>query len=129
MSSGGLLTPNDGLEGKFDVLLQDRYRFSGIFLGALQEPPPRATHITKVCPAAMHSPPARATTPAHDHATSPLHAHAHSTSSSSCNCYVPRCHIGGRSPEQALARAARQPMARPPACTFHAVPLLPLCVH
>ena len=24
---GGLLTPNDGLEGKFEVLLQDRYRF------------------------------------------------------------------------------------------------------
>ena len=40
----------------------------------------------------------------------------------------PRSHIGGRSPQPALARAAHQCMARPTACTFHAVPLLPLCV-
>ena len=67
------------LEGKFEMLLQGRYRCFRELSQTSPEPPPRATHITKACPATMHPPPGRATTPAHDHATSPLHAHAHST--------------------------------------------------
>eukprot|EP00964_Phaeocystis_antarctica_P159251 scaffold130220_cov49-Phaeocystis_antarctica.AAC.1 len=49
-------------------------------------PASSVTHLPSepICPRygppAMHSPPSsRATTPAHDYATSPLHAHAHST--------------------------------------------------
>eukprot|EP00964_Phaeocystis_antarctica_P074618 scaffold45910_cov65-Phaeocystis_antarctica.AAC.2 len=47
------------LEGKFEVFLQDPNSFSVSFLGAQKRPPPRATHITKACPAAMHPPPGR----------------------------------------------------------------------
>eukprot|EP00964_Phaeocystis_antarctica_P087895 scaffold55879_cov58-Phaeocystis_antarctica.AAC.3 len=47
-------------------------RLSVSFLGTQTAPPPRATHLTKAC--AGHALSSRATTPAHDHATSPLHA-------------------------------------------------------
>eukprot|EP00964_Phaeocystis_antarctica_P026484 scaffold14926_cov60-Phaeocystis_antarctica.AAC.3 len=75
------------LEGKFEVLLQGRYRFSVSFLGGPQTaPPPRATHITKACPV-VHTLSSRPTTPAHDHATSPTARactqHSHSRTSQS----------------------------------------------
>eukprot|EP00964_Phaeocystis_antarctica_P033053 scaffold18730_cov54-Phaeocystis_antarctica.AAC.3 len=66
-----------GLEGKFEVQLQGRYSCFRE-LTWTPEPPTRAAHLTNAWPAAMHPPPGRATTPAHDHATSPVHAYAHS---------------------------------------------------
>ena len=78
VASGGLLTPHD-VEGKFELLLQDRYRFSVSFLGPQTALPPRATHITKACPPCTLLPGDH--TPAHDHATWATARHSSSLTS------------------------------------------------